>query len=374
MVNKESIEEWVHQFSKFTDTVDDWVDEIRGVVAKALGIEDPVRVLPYRGYGTAEKLLVKGRVLKDEGIKLKEQAPSTLDNIWNMYKRFATDEVENARLHIHFGTTHTEVTSDTEGFFQVEVCPPADHQDWDLWCPVDVSLVEPSPAKKSVLEKAEVLIVPDQASFGVISDIDDTIVHTAATDLLKMIRIVYLGSAESRQPFDGVAEFYSRLHQGHDNQSCNPIFYVSSSAWNMYDVFARFMELNDIPKGPIFLKDYEFSLESLVSFNHESHKLEQIQPIFDRFPDLSFLLIGDSGQRDPEIYSSLVEQYPNRVLGILIRDTVPHNQARHQELQAIANHVQAAGSQFHIFQETSEAMQFATEQGWLEPVPASMQH
>ena len=358
-------QERVQEFSRFTSQVDDCLDEIRLTIAKNLGIEDPIRVLPYRGYGTPEKLLVKGRVLKDEGIKLREQESSTLNNVWNMFKRFATDEVENARLHIRFDTTNTETSSNTEGFFQVEICPETRDHDWGLWCPVDVSLIEPQASENSVIEKAEVLIVPDHASFGVISDIDDTIVHTAATDLLKMIRIVYMGNAESRKPFEDVAEFYSALQQGHDNQCCNPIFYVSSSAWNMYDVFARFMELNDIPKGPIFLKDYEFSLESLLSFSHESHKLEQIQPILDRFPNLPFLLIGDSGQKDPEIYSFLAQQYPERILGILIRDVVPHDGWRTQKLKAIAEQVRAAGSRFCLFKESSEAIQFAAKQGWI---------
>ena len=314
---------WIHQISQFTSRVDRCVDELRGAAAKALGIEDPIRVLPYRGYGTPEKLLVKGRVLKDEGIKLKEQKPSIVENVLNMYRRFATDEVADARLQIGFETVNREVISDREGFFQIELYPETEGYDWNLWCPVDIALLEPRSKGNSVLEKAEVLIVPDCAIFGVISDIDDTIVHTAATDLLKMIRIVYLGSAESRRPFEGVAEFYMALQRGHVNQCCNPIFYVSSSAWNMYDVFARFMELNGIPKGPIFLKDIEFSLESLLSFTHEAHKLEQIEPIFERFPDLPFLLIGDSGQKDPEIYSSLAEKYPGRISGILIRDVVP---------------------------------------------------
>lgn len=366
------LKDWVRQISQLTSQIDSRVDEIRSTVAQTFGIADPIRVLPYRGYGTPEKLLVKGRVLKDEGIKLKEEEPSVFDNMRNMYKRFATDEVEYARLHIRFGTVEQEVTANKEGFFQVELRPQVQKQEWDLWCPVDVSLIEPQPQEDSVLEKAEVLVVPDHAAFGVISDIDDTIVHTAATDLLKMIRIVYLGSAESRHPFAGVADFYTALQQLGQGQCCNPIFYVSSSAWNMYDVFARFMDMNDIPKGPIFLKDYELSLDSLLSFKHEAHKLEQIEPIFNRFPDLPFLLIGDSGQKDPEIYSALVEKYPGRILGILIRDVVSQDGWRNQELREIADKIRAAGSQFCLFRETAEAMKFATEQGWISATPESL--
>ncbi|MDB9524719.1 DUF2183 domain-containing protein [Oscillatoria sp. CS-180] len=357
--------DWIHKISQLMSAIDTVIDEVRRQLAKLLGIEDPIRILPYRGYGTPNYLLVKGRVLKDEGIKLREQEPSVYENIWNMYKRFATDEVPNARLRIRLGELETETTSNSEGYFNVEIHTEEDLSHEGLWCPVDVSLMSTQADEETVLDQAEVMIVRDNASFGIISDIDDTIVHTAATDLLKMIRIVYMGNAESRTPFDGVSDFYNQLQKGKSREECNPIFYVSSSAWNMYDVFAQFMEMNDIPKGPIFLKDIELSLEKIVNFKHEVHKREQIQPIFERFNRLPFILVGDSGQKDPEIYSLLVQDYPGRVLGIFIRDVVPHNQKRTKEIQGIAEKVRSLGSEFFLFQETYQATQFAAEQGWI---------
>lgn len=350
--------------SRITSRLDRCVDAARGKAAETLGIEDPIRILPYWGYGTADSLLVRGRVLQDEGIKLKEENPSFWENVWNMYRRFATDEVHDARLRVSLGDVHKEVLTNSEGFFELEIQPESPLDGDILWQPLDVSLLSPATEGKSTLDQSEVLVVRDNASFGVISDIDDTIVHTAATDLLKMIRIVYLGSAESRRPFDGVADFYQALQNG-KGAGYNPIFYVSSSAWNMYDVFARFMELNDIPKGPLFLKDVEFDIQQLLSFKHEVHKLEQIQPIFKRYPQLPFILIGDSGQKDVEIYADLVKRYPNRILGILIRDVVPYNTQRQHEIDAIADVIASTNTQFLMFQETQEAIDFAAKQGWI---------
>ena len=95
---------WLQTLSQITSYIDRYVDKARGQIASILGIEDPFRILPYWGYGTPQKLLVKGRVLKDEGIKLKEKDPSLIENIWNMYKRFATDEVPNARVEVNLGS------------------------------------------------------------------------------------------------------------------------------------------------------------------------------------------------------------------------------------------------------------------------------
>lgn len=362
--------DWIQTISSIMSSIDRRVDVVRGHIAAALGIEDPIRVLPYRGYGTQEVLWVKGRVLKDEGIQLREEQAPLWENLVNMYKRFATDEVPNARLKISLRDFQQETVTNREGFFELELTPQNAIESSELWHGIDLSLLEPQPddRKNPVIDRAEVMVIQEGAQFGVISDIDDTIVHTAATDLLKMIRIVYLGNADSRTPFAGVSTFYQALQKDPfrpHHQAYNPIFYVSSSAWNMYDVFARFMDLNNIPKGPIFLRDIELSLENWLSFQHESHKLEQIQPIFQRLPHLPFLLIGDSGQKDPEIYSYLAKHYPDRVLGILIRDVVPNNLQRQQEIKTIAEAVASYGSELFLFQETQAAIDYAVRKGWI---------
>jgi phosphatidate phosphatase APP1 len=76
-----------------------------------------------------------------------------------------------------------------------------------------------------------VLVPPAGASFGVISDIDDTVVETQVTDRLAMALTVLLRNAHTRLPFKGVAAFYTALHQGRSGEDRNPIFFVSGSPW-----------------------------------------------------------------------------------------------------------------------------------------------
>lgn len=351
---------WVKRLSATTDAINRAFDRVKGRINKTLGIEEPVHILPYRGYGSPDCVLVKGRVLQDEGIKLREEDTPLWKNLWNMYLRFETDEIPHAKLRLQLGDLEQEATCNSEGFFSEELSPPTPLK--EFWQPVTVTLLEPE-LEQTVSADAEAMVVSG-ARFAVVSDIDDTIVHTAATDMLKMIRIAYLGNAKSRRPFEGVPEFYQALQQG-TGGAPNPIFYASSSAWNMYDLFTKFMDFNGIPKGPILLRDIELSLANWFSFDHESHKMENILPLLDRYPDLPFLLIGDSGQRDAEIYSAIAEEHRGRVLGILIRDVTPNQASRQQELQAIANQVEACGSRMFLFRHTQEAANYAAEQGWV---------
>jgi phosphatidate phosphatase APP1 len=164
------------------------------------------------------------------------------------------------------------------------------------------------------------MIPPPDAEYGIISDIDDTVIQSSATNLLAMGKTVLLNNARTRLPFAGVAEFYKALQLGRNGKRNNPFFYVSSSPWNTYDLLKEFLDLNQIPAGPLLLRDIGFGGETSLRGGHMGHKFREISQILQAYPHLNFVLIGDSGQEDPKIYREVVRQFPNRVLAIYIRD------------------------------------------------------
>lgn len=359
---------WIHAVSALTARTNDVFDQAKQQVSQTLGIQDPPMIMPYRGYGTPEVLHISGRVLQDEGIQGKEADAPLWENLWNMYRRFETDELAGAQVRVSCQGQHQDTVTNAEGFFcttlRLDAPLPAD----TLWQSVDIELCSPLPAQTALVGAVgEVLVVSDQAEFGVISDIDDTIVHTSATDLIKMVTIAYLGNERTRRAFPGVASFYQALQRGTAQTPHNPIFYISSSAWNLYDLFEKFMYYNGIPLGPTFLWDMELSLENWLGFSHEQHKRDQIRPILERYPNLPFILIGDSGQKDAEIYQQAMQDFPGRIQGILIRDIAPLDERRHQTLAQIAQTAHRAGVAFCLFQDTQAARAFAEAQGWILP-------
>ena len=295
-------------------------DELTHELKIRLNADDPLQIITYRSYGTADRLYVKGRVLKDKGILKPTDKDSVLKNLISMYKRFTTDEVPNARLRINFQNRQHFAVTNEEGYFTLELLSKGSFKQDDLWHEIEVELIDaPYAFKKNITSTANILVPPGDAEYGIISDIDDTIVKTSATDLFAMARITFLNNALSRLPFAGVAEFYKSLQLGRNGKRNNPFFYVSSSPWNLYDLLIDFLDLNNIPEGPLLLRDYGLD-EKPEDDNHSSHKLKEITNILSAYPDLKFVLIGDSGQEDPNIYSEVVGLFPNRILAIYIRD------------------------------------------------------
>jgi phosphatidate phosphatase APP1 len=313
--------DWKDVFSRYASLVEEKFDDLSSELKGRLNLYDPVQIVPYRNYGTTNRLYIKGRVLEDKGIGKATDKDTILNNLLNMYKRFESDEVPGAEIRIRFEDKEHKMTTDKEGYFVTNLVPTIPIVTEHLWHQVELELVSaPIPFEANIKATAEVLIPPADAEYGIISDIDDTVIKTGATDVLAMSRTVFLHNARTRLPFAGVSEFYKSLQLGRNGKRNNPFFYVSSSPWNMYDLLQDFLDLNSIPAGPLLLRDFGMQNNALVSSGHMGHKFKEIEQILLTYPTLNFVLIGDSGQEDPKIYKEVVRKFPGRILAIYIRD------------------------------------------------------
>ncbi|HYR29947.1 MAG TPA: phosphatase domain-containing protein [Thermoanaerobaculia bacterium] len=307
--------------------------------------EGKIVVSPYRGFGRGNEMLLRGRVLVEKSVTRARAAESIWRNLLNTYHRFMSDEVAGAKVRVSYRDAVVETVSDAEGHFQV-LLKPKEMADKTLWHKVAVELPEHGTSAVT-----EVMIPSDAASYAVISDIDDTIVQTNATSLLRMVRSI-VNNAAARLPFEGVAELYKALHAER-----NPIFYVSSSPWNLYELLHDYMDLNAIPHGPMFLQDWGIDEKTLILADHTEHKLAQIQTLLDFYPELRWVLIGDSGQHDPEIYLEVIRAHPGKVLAAFIRDVTPD--VRDKAVTAIANEIAAHGVELVYVKDSKEALAHA---------------
>ena len=325
-------------------------------------------IVAYRGYGTPHKLYLKGRVLENKGINTAVDGDSRWDNVVNMVKRFTSDGVSNARIRARFQDIERDFVTDSAGYFDVWIEPSQPLAAGGLWRDIELELIEPHrKGTAPVCTTASVLVPPPDAQFAVISDIDDTVIHTDAVNLLRMALIVFFGNARTRLLLKGVAGFYRALFRGNGQQGTNPLFYVSNSPWNLYDLLSDFFHLNDIPVGPVlFLRRWGFTKMERLPMRKREHKLASARNMLELFPHLPFILIGDSGEKDPEIYAELVSEYPKRIRAVYIRNA-SRNQLRPAQIKVLADQVLQAGSTLIMADDTWPMAQHAAQQGWITP-------
>jgi phosphatidate phosphatase APP1 len=317
-------------------------------------------VVPYMSYGTADCLTLRGRVLKDEGFRPPEAAHSGLRNLVELYKRLGSDEVPGARLRASFEGIAQAIMTDDSGYFHAPLRPPQALAGG--WHTVRLTLEDPAPrAGQPSQADARVLVPPAGARFGIISDIDDTVLWSNVTSKLRMLKMLATSNAHTRKPFKGVTAFYRALHDGVEGNAGNPLFYVSSSPWHLYTPLVDFLESQSLPAGPLLLK--ELGVRSLFGAgSHMDHKLAHIRQILETYPQLPFVLIGDSGQQDPEIYREVVLRYPQRIRAIYIRSVNP-DPARIEAIDRLAAEVRSSGAQLVLVPDSEFAASHAAGEG-----------
>ena len=341
-------------------------DSVFLAVRRPFGMVGTAMILPYRKFGTPDRLRVAGRVVEDRGVVAAPHTDSTPANLWLTFKRYATYEVPEAKVRIRFAAEDHTIVTDRKGFFEMEIKPaaPIELPPPETWFPVKITLVSAQAEQSPPLTaEAYVLIPPATARFGIISDIDDTIVQTGVTNILKHWRTVVANSAEARVAFRGLAPFYRALHGGAGGADGNPVFYVSSSPWNLYDLFERFLVLHDIPLGPIVLRPVGIGAGHWPGGSHKENKLMQIDRILSTYPHLPFILVGDSGQHDAEIYAETAERHPGRVLGIYIRDVTEAE--RDLKVEAVLKPARGKGIRVAYGPDLIEAAEDSVAAGWI---------
>ncbi|AKT38651.1 App1 family protein [Chondromyces crocatus] len=326
-----------------------------------LNLARPPRILPYRGYGTTRACVVKGRVLEDRYERAALKQRTLVGSAVASWKRFATLEIPHARVEVRWGERTWECVSDEEGFLEITVEPPDGITPG--WHEVELSLLSPA-STSAVKVKAPVVVAGREAEFGIISDIDDTVIVTEVTNLFKRAYALFLTDHRLRLPFEGVDAFYEALAQGRSGQAGNPIFYVSSSPWNLYEHLDEYLALHRIPAGPLLLRDWGLSRTGIAPGGGHGHKLDKIRSILRAMEPLPFLLIGDSGQEDAEHYRSIVREFPGRIRCVYIRN-VRQKPGREHAITAIAEEIRLAGSVMLAMDDTVTAAEHAARHGWI---------
>ena len=327
-----------------------------------------VKLATYRSYGTGSHLYLLGRAIDDDRLKMHEDQ-SFFRTLANTYKQFDSYVISNADIALELpnGTVLTEKTN-KNGYFLFDKTISLNLKEFSDdggWVKLKVSFVKE--VSNSIITngnefEAELLIPPLKASYGVISDIDDTILHTGVTSFLKwrLIKNSLFKNAHNRISLEGAPKLYRDLHAGKKGNEQNPIIYLSNSPWNLYQYLKLFLQVNDFPKGPILLRHFRTPFDKTLK-PEKPHKQKEIINILNTYPHLNFILIGDSGEHVPAIYTEIAAQYPDRIMAIYLR-SVKHR----RQMQRVRSIVDNFKTVPVLLVETSrQAEEHAREKGYI---------
>lgn len=287
--------------------LDDWIHRRRQ--KRALNRDKLPGVIPYIGYGSTEWVRVLGRVLylkPDVAAQAGPLSGASPVNRVRGWRSFTSLHVPYHPVRVLFdGAPVTEIVSDRGGVID-SIVPVSLQPGWHT---VTLQTGEHTEVD------APVFVADPRTRFGIISDVDDTILNTALPKPLVAAWNSFVVDEHARTSTPGMPVLYDHLIAEHPG---SPVIYLSTGAWNVAPALSRFLERNLYPKGPLLLTDWGPTTDRWFRSGKE-HKLRELNRLAREFPDVKWLLIGDDGQHDEQLYHEFASDHPDRVAAVAIR-------------------------------------------------------
>ncbi|MDQ5862497.1 MAG: DUF2183 domain-containing protein, partial [Actinomycetota bacterium] len=218
---------------------------------------------------------------------------------------FTSVPVPFITVEVTIGNVVTKVRADRGGLIDTVVdvqLPPGRH--------TAVLRAEGTEPVEAVIR----VIAPD-VKFGIVSDIDDTVMVTALPRPFLALWNTFVLSERARMATPGMPVLLDRLTVEHPDA---PVIYLSTGPWNAAPTLARFLSRNMYPAGALVLTDWGLTQDRWFR-SGQDHKLRNLERLAEEFPDMRWLLIGDNGQHDEAIYSGFAQEHADKVAAIAIR-------------------------------------------------------
>lgn len=269
--------------------------------------DEGARVVVYDGYGTPTALRISGRALEGSPPPAPNGEEGILSNLADNVEALESDEIVGTLVRVEVRGLTFETRTDRDGLWEVRVAGlPAMEREGPI--EVRASLMEIKAARAG---RGQVWIHEPGEIPCVVSDVDDTIVRSKITNGAAMIWHALTVNAAQKQAVPGIAEAYRRAHEA----GAGAFFYISGSPQNFYGRIRQFQVINELPLGPMLLKNFG----SDPIFDQMSYKLGHLRELFSFYDNLRCVLVGDSGEVDAEVYKKIREEFPEQVHGIVIR-------------------------------------------------------
>ncbi|MDQ0922006.1 phosphatidate phosphatase APP1 [Pseudarthrobacter sp. W1I19] len=266
------------------------------------------QTVAYQGYGSTSLVRVLGRVLLTQkplpGSKADHAARNGNQNIRG-WRAFTSVPLQFTDVEITIGDVVTHVRADRGGLIDTEV----EVQLTPGWHTAVLRAEGTEPVE------AQIRVIAPDVKFGIVSDIDDTVMVTALPRPFLALWNTFVLSERARMATPGMAVLLDRLTVEHPDA---PVIYLSTGPWNAAPTLARFLSRNMYPTGALLLTDWGLTQDRWFR-SGQDHKRRNLERLAKEFPDMRWLLIGDNGQHDEAIYSSFAQDKPDKVAAIAIR-------------------------------------------------------
>ena len=264
----------------------------------------------YNAYGNSQQLLVHGRTVKEE--ESVSTSDSGYSNVWNAINFFHNDEIPNKNVFLWIDNKRYETKSDSEGYFAFDINTSKSLN-------MGYKNINVQIENNLHIHHAKATIISDTKMVGIISDIDDTVIVSDVTNKTELILNTFWKNYKQRKVVPTMVERFQEILAKNPPASPSRLFFISGSPKQLYTPIEKFLSYNHFPEHVLILKQIHGDNKDSL-FNQIAFKTSKIERLIALYPQMQWVMFGDSGESDLAVYRGIKEKYPSNVKAYYIRD------------------------------------------------------
>ena len=258
----------------------------------------------YWAYTNGTSISLNGRIID---IKDKKSTNSSVASA------FFNDERKNTNISMIVNDKEYLNKSDNEGYFIFDINISSKYNRKDN---ILLTLND-----KEYIQKIKLFYPSLKKHIGVISDFDDTAIVSNVTNKLKLMYNTFIKNYKQREVVNEVKNKIIKIQKDNNLLNNSAVFFISGSPYQLTNTINNFLNLHNFPKRTILTKKIHGKNKDSLSATI-SYKYDKIVKLINMYPNVKWVLFGDSGEKDKQIYLKVLNNFPNNIKDIYIRDVV----------------------------------------------------
>lgn len=266
----------------------------------------------YNCYANAHQILIQGRTLHKRNIKKATDDDNWLRNLWRRTKQINSNEISEKNVIARFKDQSYKTKGDDEGYFEFNISPAKP-------LAMGYENINLHIKGNSNFHSCNAVIITNQKLIGIISDFDDTVIVSNVTNKFKLAINTIFKNYKQRKIVPTMLKLFNKILAQNPPSSPSTLFFITGSPQQLFDLIENFLTYHNFPKHVLILKKTHGDNKDPLT-DQFVYKTQKIEILIRLYPNMQWIMFGDSGEKDREVYSAIAKKYPSKVKAFYIRD------------------------------------------------------
>ncbi len=266
----------------------------------------------YHAYGNAHHVIIQGRMVKKKHFQKVTTEDGWFRNLWRRMRQLESDEIESGVIVASLNHENFKTKGDDEGYFEFDIKTQKSLK-------MGYRKVDLNIAGNPVSKESNITVIDATPLIGIISDFDDTIIVSNVTHKIKLGINILFKNYKQRNVVPTMQARFEKILSHNPKDAPSTLFILSGSPQQLFTPVEKFLDLHHFPKHTLILKKaHGENKDPLI--DQFAYKTKKIERLIKLYPNIRWIMFGDSGEKDPYVYKAIIDKYPNKVVRYYIRN------------------------------------------------------